>query len=213
MQDHQAKLIISSHQAPLRFGLSALILGNLALSIGPWLVREAGTGPVASAFWRVAIAAPFLFMLARRFGGPITIPKPATLIVLTLAGLLFAADLAAWHVGIFYTKLANANLLGNSTSFLLPLWVFVTTRTWPSGKQAIALSLAGVGAILLMGRSFELSPDNLFGDVLCILAGVFYTAYLIMMAKSAGECRAMAFTRLGHLSKRTAAAFGGCLES
>jgi drug/metabolite transporter (DMT)-like permease len=172
---------------PLRFGLTALVLGNLALSVGPWLVREADTGPIASAFWRVAIAAPLLFLLARRFGGPLTMPKPGLLLLFVAGGTAFAVDLAAWHVGIFYTKLANSNLLGNSTAFLLPLWGFVVTRSWPSGTAAGAMALAALGAVLLMGRSFELSPQNLFGDLLCLLAGAFYTLYLIIMARARGD--------------------------
>ncbi len=184
MQDQATQKSIVGTQAPLRFGLTALILGNLALSLGPWFVREAGTGPVASAFWRVAIAAPVLFLLARRFAGPVVIPKAGLLLVLIAGGVVFAADLAAWHIGIFYTKLANSNLLGNSTSFLLPLWAFGMARTWPNPKQAGALGLAAFGAILLMGRSFELSPQNLFGDLLSLLAGVFYTAYLILMTRA-----------------------------
>lgn len=187
MQDQLTQKNIASTQAPLRFGLTALILGNLALSVGPWFVREAGTGPVASAFWRVAIAAPLLFLLARRFSGPVVIPKAGLLLVLIAGGVVFAADLAAWHIGIFYTKLANSNLLGNSTSFLLPLWAFATARMWPNPKQAAALGLAALGAILLMGRSFELSPQNLFGDLLSLLAGVFYTAYLILMTRARGD--------------------------
>lgn len=184
MQDQATQNNIVTTQAPLRFGLTALILGNLALSLGPWFVREAGTGPVASAFWRVAIAAPLLFLLARRFAGPVIIPKAGLLLILIVGGLVFAADLAAWHIGIFYTKLANSNLLGNSTTFLLPLWAFATARTWPNPKQAGALGLAALGAILLMGRSFDLSPQNLFGDFLSLLAGVFYTAYLILMTRA-----------------------------
>ena len=38
--------------------------------------------------------------------------------------------------------------------------------------------------ILLMGRSYELSPQNLVGDLLCVLAGAFYTGYLILMARA-----------------------------
>ncbi|MFM9853153.1 MAG: DMT family transporter [Sphingomonadaceae bacterium] len=187
MQDHLAEKNVSTAKAPLRFGLSALVLGNLALSIGPWLVREADTGPVASAFWRLILAVPLLFLFARRFGGRVTLPAPALLGLMAAGGLFFAADLAAWHIGIFYTKLANSNLLGNSTSFLLPLWAFITARQWPSTKQGGALGLAALGAIFLMGRSFELSPDNLYGDLLCLLAGALYTAYLIVMARARGE--------------------------
>ena len=39
--------------------------GNVALAMGPWFVRLADTGPVSAGFWRVALALPFLAVLAR----------------------------------------------------------------------------------------------------------------------------------------------------
>lgn len=179
---HQEKL--ARAQAPLRFGLTALLIGNLCLAFGPVFVRMADTGPVASAFWRIALAIVPLFVIARLLGEPAkTLPKPMA-VLFAFSGLLFAADLAAWHLGIFETKLANANLLGNSTSFLLPLYTFVVARVWPTRMQGTALALAALGALLLMGRSYELSPQNLIGDLLCLLAGAFYTGYLVLMARA-----------------------------
>ena len=36
--------------------LAALLLGNVALAMGPWFVRLADTGAVSAGFWRVALA-------------------------------------------------------------------------------------------------------------------------------------------------------------
>ena len=179
---HQENL--GGGQAPLRFGLTALLIGNLCLAFGPVFVRMADTGPVASAFWRIALAVVPLFVIARMVGEPAKALPKSMIALFAISGLLFAADLAAWHLGIFETKLANANLLGNSTSFLLPLYAFVAARVWPTRMQGTALALATLGAVLLMGRSYELSPQNLIGDLLCLLAGAFYTAYLVLMARA-----------------------------
>jgi drug/metabolite transporter (DMT)-like permease len=183
MGQEQAQENLEATQAPLRFGLTALIFGNLFLSFGALFVRLSDTGPVASAFWRIAIATPILFLIALQVGDRARLPKGTTLWMLAFSGLLFALDLAAWHLGIPLTKLANTNLLGNSTSFLLPLWAFAVARKWPTRMQGAALGLAGLGAALLMGRSFEMSPQNLAGDLLCLLAGAFYTGYLIIMGR------------------------------
>ncbi len=179
---HQENL--GGGQAPLRFGLTALLIGNLCLAFGPVFVRMADTGPVASAFWRIALAIVPLFVIARMVGEPAKALPKSMIALFAISGLLFAADLAAWHLGIFETKLANANLLGNSTSFLLPLYTFAAARVWPTRMQGTALALAATGALLLMGRSYELSPQNLVGDLLCVLAGAFYTGYLILMARA-----------------------------
>lgn len=180
----QEQELISTDEAKLRFGLPALVIGNLCLAFGPVFVRMADTGPIAAAFWRIAIAVPILFIIARAIGDPAKRMGRPMLAIFLFSGLFFAADLAAWHLGLLQTKLANSNLLGNSTSFLLPLYAFAVARQWPTRMQGVALALAGAGTTLLLGRSFELSPDNFVGDLLCLLAGAFYTGYLVLMGRA-----------------------------
>ncbi len=160
---------------------AALLIANLSLSFGPLLVRMADTGPTASAFWRLALATPVLFLLAPIARQPVKRLPTLLIWTLALAGLFFAADLASWHFGILKTKLANANLLANSASFLFPLYGFVVARSLPSRAQGFALALAALGTMLLMGQSYQLSPDNFTGDLLCFLAGVFYVGYLVVI--------------------------------
>jgi drug/metabolite transporter (DMT)-like permease len=171
----------------------ALIGGNVALAFGPMFVRlaadEALVGPVAAAFWRLALAAPVLLLLTRATGQPIDRSRPGAAAMILLGGVFFAADLAAWHLGILQTKMANATLLGNSASLLFPLYGFLVARRWPSRVQAAALLLAAAGAGLLMGRSYELSPAHLAGDLLSLLAGVLYTFYLISIDRARATLR------------------------
>ncbi len=167
---------------PLAF--AALIVANIALAFGPWFVRLADTGPVASAFWRITLAAPILLAGALATGWrPIGLGRMLWL-TLALAGLCFAADLGSWHLGILKTTLANATLFGNSATIFYPVYGFLIARAWPSRMQGVALGLATIGATLLMGRSYQLDPRHLVGDLLCLLAGILYTAYFILMARA-----------------------------
>ncbi|MBL8651890.1 MAG: DMT family transporter [Sphingopyxis sp.] len=168
-----------------RWAFAALLAGNIALSIGAMLVRLADTGPTASAFWRMTLAAPVLIFLAWRETGGRLPPRPAMLIA-AAAGIFFALDLAAWHIGILQTKVANATLFGNCASLLLVIWGIFLTRSLPRGWQALAIGLAFAGSALLMGQSYELSPDYLVGDLLSLLAGVLYTGYVILMQRVRG---------------------------
>ncbi|WP_374395567.1 DMT family transporter [Sphingopyxis sp.] len=170
---------------PTRWAFLALLGGNIALSIGAMLVRLADTGPTASAFWRMTLALPFLLAFAWRESGGRLPPRPAVGIA-AAAGVFFALDLAAWHLGILQTKVANATLFGNSASLLLVIWTIVVTRAWPRGWQALAILLAFAGSALLMGQSYELSPAYLVGDLLSLLAGVLYTGYVILMQRVRG---------------------------
>lgn len=167
--------------------LLALLAGNFCLAFGPLFVRMADVGPVASAFWRIALAVPILFLLARRASPGALHLAPGMLMLLFFSGLFFATDLAAFHLGILQTKLTNANLFGNSATFFLPLYAFAVARAWPSRRQGLALAIAGLGTALLLGRSMELSPANLIGDLLCILAGALYTGYLVLIARARAD--------------------------
>ena len=171
-----------------RFAFPALILANLVLAVGPWMVRlartEAHIGPVAAGFWRMGLAAPFLILLAWRQDGGRPLPRWPLIAAIAVGGLFFAADLAAWHAGILRTRLANATLFGNFASFLFAIYGLVLIRRLPSRIQAAALALAAFGTALLLGRSFELSREHFAGDLLAMLAGVFYTFYLIAVDRA-----------------------------
>ncbi|HEY5712107.1 MAG TPA: DMT family transporter [Allosphingosinicella sp.] len=173
------------HQpAPPRFAFPALVLANLVLAAGPWMVRLADVGPVAAGFWRLSLAVPVLAFIALRHTGGRPAPGWTMIAAVAAGGLFFAADLAAWHEGILRTKLANATLFGNFASFLFAVYGFFLLRRLPRPVQLLALILAVVGTILLMGNSYELSPANLTGDLLALLAGLFYTFYLVAVDRA-----------------------------
>jgi len=169
---------------PGRYAFAALILANLVLALGPWMVRLADVGPVAAGFWRLALAAPFLLLFARWGAGARLAPAAGLIGLIALGGFFFAADLAAWHIGITLTKLANASLFGNSSSFIFTLYGFLVLRALPRRLQLVALALAAAGSALLLGSSYELSPGHFTGDLFAMLAGLFYTFYLIAVDRA-----------------------------
>ncbi len=172
---------------PAGLVLLALLGGNLALAFGPWMVRSADVGPSASAFWRMALAVPFLFLIAKGTGKPLALSRQALYWTMALSGAFFALDLAAWHIGLLQTKLANATLFANAASLLFPVWGFFLARALPNRLEGFAFALAVAGTALLLGRSAELSTETLIGDLLCLAAGVFYTAYLIAIMQAREE--------------------------
>lgn len=184
MHDSATSPESASRQGGTTLPFAALIVGNMALAFGPWFVRAADVGPIAAGFWRLALGVPFLLAIVGAMeGNPLRHAKGLGL-TLFFAGIAFAADLASWHVGILHTTLANATLFGNSATLMFPIWGFLAARAWPTREQGTALALAAVGAALLLGRSYSLSPQNLLGDLLCLLAGALYTVYFILMARA-----------------------------
>ncbi len=174
-----------------RFAFPALLIGSCMLAFGPWLVRLAGVGPVAAGFWRLTLALPFLFVIARLTGHPVHWPGRALAGLVALAGMFFAADLAAWHAGIHMTKLGNATLFGNTSSFIYAIWGLWLARRMPSTTQGAALSMAAIGTAFLMGSSAELSARNLKGDLLAMFAGILYFGYLVCVHRARGKLQSL----------------------
>jgi drug/metabolite transporter (DMT)-like permease len=171
-----------------RAAFLCLLAGGCAIAFAPILVRLSDTGPVASAFWRTAIAAPLLWLwLARPSVREIAsraIPRGA----LAAAGLFFAADLGVWHWSIVWTSVANSTLLAN----LAP--IFVTLAGWLFWRRAVTrvflagMTIAIVGMFVLVGPNFASGGTRLLGDALGALTGAFYAGYMLAIksARDAG---------------------------
>ena len=184
---------------PHRLAFPALLLGNVALAFGPWLVRLADVGPVAAGFWRLALALPFLLVIGRIAGQPAHWPRRALVVTIVIAAVLYSLDLAAWNVGIRMTKLANATMFGNAGSFVFVIYGLILAHRAPSLKQSVALITAIGGAGLLMSGSYELSPKNFTGDLLTLLAGLLYGGYLIFVERARSEVPALPLLLLATL--------------
>ncbi|MEG8018853.1 DMT family transporter [Sphingomonas sp. LR55] len=174
----------NSVAAPGLIAFVALVVANVALAFGPWFVRATEVGPVAAGFWRLTLAVPFLVVLAVQQGA-----RPVRLgwklwVGLLAGGVCFAADLGTWHLGILRTTLANATLFGNVATLIFPIYGFLIARSWPTRTQGFALALAAAGGALLLGRSYQLDAKNLAGDLFCLLAGLLYTVYFVLMARA-----------------------------
>jgi drug/metabolite transporter (DMT)-like permease len=171
-----------------RVAFLCLLAGGCAIAFAPIFVRLADTGPVASAFWRCALAVPVLWawvaLKARDEG-----KSRVSWLPLALAGLFFAADLGVWHFSILYTSVANATVLAN----LAP--IFVTLAGWLFWRRKVTrVFLAGMfvaiaGMFVLVGPNFAAGGRPLAGDALGALTAVFYAGYFLAI-KAARDARA-----------------------
>lgn len=102
---------------------------------------------------------------------------------LALAGFFFAGDLAVWHFSIHYTSVANATLLPNLAPVFVTLFGFVLFKEKVTRLFLVAMAVAISGAVILMGDSLSLSPQNVVGDLLGMLTAVFYASYILAIGR------------------------------
>jgi drug/metabolite transporter (DMT)-like permease len=171
---------------PALLAFLALIGGAAAMGISPVFVRFAEIGPFASAFWRVALALPALWLWARleapeSAGGR---PDASALLSVLLAGLLFAGDLTFWHLAILNTSVANATFLAT----LAPVWVVLGSGLFlgerVERKVVLGLGLCLLGAAALIGDTWSINPGQLDGDVYGVITSFFFGAYFLAVRRA-----------------------------
>ncbi len=167
--------------------LIALLGGAAAIAFSPIFVRLSEAGPTATAFWRMALALPALWLITAKQESPPASQRPASgsnYQWLIAAGLCFAGDLATWHWALKYTTVANSVFLAN----LAP--VFVTLGSWVLFRQRVSftfilgMAVALAGATMLIGVSINLSLQNFWGDAIALVTAIFYGGYILCVKRA-----------------------------
>lgn len=185
--------VLEDRKGSQGLALTALALGAVTLGMSPILVRLSELGPTASAFHRVFLALPVLWLWSalekrRQKAAPETSSKPRSATrkdyaVMALAGFFFAGDLGFWHWSLQFTTVANATLLATMAPIWVTLGSFFLFRERFSKLYLFGLAVAILGAAVLMGDSLQFSHERLFGDLLGLVTGVFFGAYMLTVGR------------------------------
>lgn len=154
-------------------------------------MRFADVSPFASAFWRMGLAAPLLWVWAlslRKQDRARNLQVSYTPILL-FCGVYFAGDIGAMHVALQYTTVSNATLLPNFAPVLIALWIWLVYRVRFSRVFLGGMAVAVVGAILLvlpgmLKASADVGGNRLLGDSLGLLSAVFYAGYQLVIKRA-----------------------------
>lgn len=162
------------------FAVATLIFAQSIIATAPLLVRLSGLDPTVSAFWRMVLALPVLLVWAGVQGGLVRLPR-RDMVLLALAGLAFAGDLACMHAAIKLTSVANATFLTNLAPIVVVLlaWPLFGERLRPAVVGGLGLALAG--ALLLMHDTQIRAEADPLGDLLGIGAALFFATYLLLV--------------------------------
>ncbi len=173
----------------------ALVGGAIAIGFAPIFVRWSEVGPNATAFWRLLLALPLLWLLCRRTAGA-PIPKRDRGL-LALAGFFFAMDLCFWHASIGLTSVANATLLANLTPIPVVLFSWLVLRRPPTLRFSIgtALALAGAAGLALGSGSASglagAGGSALLGDLYGVITAIAYAGYLLSVERARATARGL----------------------
>jgi len=162
-----------------------MVVGVVAISTSPILIRLAAVPALALAFWRCLAGAAVLAPFARRgrAGGL----ARGDLALLGAAGVFLAAHFALWNASLALTSVGAATTLVSCT----PLFVGIGARFLgeaPGRSTWAGIALATVGAVVIGVSDALAGPvagaqatgaSGLLGDVLAFAGAAAVAVYLL----------------------------------
>lgn len=169
-----------------------LFFGILCISWSAILVKIADISGFGSGFYRLLFGTigilPVWFYLRK----PITDFHGVKIAI--ICGVFFACDIAFWNTSIMLSKASISTLLAN----LAPVWVGIGALLFLKEKPTkifwagTVISILGVAVIIGMD---DISGASLtYGNILAIIASVFYGAYLLTVRKGRNSLDTFTFT-------------------
>jgi drug/metabolite transporter (DMT)-like permease len=163
-----------------------MVVGVVAISTSPVLIRLAAVPALALAFWRCLAGAAVLAPFARRGrAGGLARGDLARLVV---AGVFLAAHFALWNASLALTSVAAATTLVSCT----PLFVGIGARFLgeaPGRRTWAGIVLATVGAVVIGVSDAVAGPvagagaagaSGLLGDALAFAGAAAVAVYLLI---------------------------------
>lgn len=173
------------------------IVGVGCISYGSVLAAESEASPLATSFFRFALAAPFCLILGivsdRGFGGFVRLVGRWQV---WLAAIAFASTIGLWFEGQRMSSVASAGAVHNLAPVVVVGLGWVLYRKLPGYVGVFGLLIAILGGFVLVYEdAVILGHDALIGDELALASAVTLAIYYLCIEKVSSE--ASAFTLIG----------------
>ena len=163
----------------------ALAFGLFVLSWGALLIRWANAPGLVTSFYRNSIAALVLFILSNWLLGRNNMALGSSNMRLAIwAGVFYGIDVGLHAVGVNLIGATIPTVLANTAPVWVGLGAMLFFREQLRMGFWFGLTLAMIGAVILMGVDQLRNVTQSIGSFYGLLAGVFYAAFFLLSQKS-----------------------------
>jgi drug/metabolite transporter (DMT)-like permease len=135
------------------------------------------------------LAIPFLvafnFIINRKI--LFKVKNKKTVFYTALASLAFTTDLSLWHFSISITSVSNAAIIVNSAPIFVAILAYLVFKEKPQKGFASSFFITYLGILGLIIFSNNYSNGKILGDILSMVAAIFYAIYLLIISKLGKE--------------------------
>jgi drug/metabolite transporter (DMT)-like permease len=167
-------------------------LGVLCISWSAIFVKLSGVPGLSTAFYRMAIG--FIGVLPLWYLNRKSQVNWKGVKLAVVCGALFAIDISLWNTAIVISKASISTLLAN----LAPVWVGIAALFFWKQKPTLYFWLGTVisilGVAIILGLDQILATRLNSGNLLSILASMFYGAYMFVTQKGRAYIDTLTFS-------------------
>lgn len=171
--------------------------GVASIAYGSVLAAESEAGPVATSFFRFALASPICLAFGLLFDrGTGNLVRLFGRWQVWLAGAAFALTVGLWFAGQRISSVAGAGAVHNLAPVVVVGIGWLVFKALPRPSGLVGLLLAILGGVILVYEDFAtLGHDALIGDELALTSAVTLAVYFLCIEKVSTS--ASAFTIIG----------------
>jgi drug/metabolite transporter (DMT)-like permease len=104
-----------------------------------------------------------------------------------IAAFAFTIDLTLWHWSMTMTSISNSTIIVNSAPIFVALIYFLFFKESLNRHFFISLGVTYMGVAGLILSADTYTSGNLLGDILSLIAAVFYATYLVFISRLGKE--------------------------
>ena len=166
-----------------------LASGAMLIGFAPIFVKLSMLSSSAISFYRMFLALPFLFLLNYILNKKLLfkVKNKKTIFYTALASLAFTTDLTLWHYSMDITSVSNATIIVNSAPIFVAILSFVVFKERLTKGFLSSFLVTYIGIVGLIYFSNNYVNGKLLGDILCLIAALFYGIYLLVIARLGKE--------------------------
>ncbi|MEQ8849471.1 DMT family transporter [Botrimarina sp.] len=161
--------------------LALLLAGCLACATSVLWIKLSAIEPVLLTALRLSLAAALLAPWAvrdwRRRRDELNLSHLRDVAIPAVALLL---HFITWIYGIRLTLATNGTLIVNLTPLATPFLLAALSHERVTPREWAATALAMGGLAILFASDFHLTPDTLWGDVVCLASMLLLATYLVL---------------------------------
>lgn len=177
---------------------AAAVLWGTSGVVAQLVHRSTGMGPMDISFWRLAVSATAMLLIALPRVGSVVTAVRRDPWALTAAGIALAAYQGLYFLSVTTAGVNIATMVSLGTApVVAAVWEAVTRRRAPGARQLVVIGVAVAGLVLIAGgHGGAAGPNPALGVFAALGSGVIYGGSAILGRHLAQHTPAIAMTTL-----------------